>query len=337
MTTNPLILSVPQRRRRDILIGLGAVMARPILGGSAHAAEPDFPNRPLTLIVPWTPGGSSDRVLRALAKAAEKHLKQPIVIQNRPGVGGTLGPVNMAATAAPDGYTVSQVLLSLFRQPHINEVTYDPLTDFTYIIGLWGYSTGILVRDDAPWRNWSEFVEYARANPGKVTYATTGVGTSLHITMERIGKAAGIQWVNVPYKGSSEATTALMGGQVMLQPDSIGSSPMLDSGRARVLVSWSGQRSERWPQVPTLRESGLDIVAIAPFGLAGPAGMDAERVRILHDAFKAALSDPECAKVAESSGMELAYQDSEGLSRWATDSFREEGEILRELGLARKT
>ncbi|RYX92224.1 MAG: tripartite tricarboxylate transporter substrate binding protein [Comamonadaceae bacterium] len=322
--------------RRGTLKVLGAAAAFPLatlIAPAAHAA--DFPASPVTLVVPWTPGGPTDNVLRALATASSKHLGQQIIILNKPGAGGTLGPATMAATARPDGYTVSQVALSLLRLPHMQNVSYDPLKDFTYIIGLSGYATGIMVKADAPWKTWKELVDYARANPGVVTYATTGMGTSLHITMEEISRAAGIQLVNVPYKGTAESTMALMSGQVMLQPDGIGSSPMLAGGQVRVLVNWGEQRNPQFPDVPTLKESGLDIVSIAPFGLAGPKGMDPNVVKILHDAFKKGLDDPAYKIVAGKNGLEPFYRSSQDFTAWAAASSIKEGRMVRELGLAK--
>ena len=331
----PLVPPHDPARRRS-LQALAATAIAPLgawTAGSARASS--YPTGPVTLIVPWTPGGSTDTVCRALASSASKHLGQPIVVQNKPGAGGTLGPATMAATARPDGYTISQVALSLFRLPYLQNVSYDPLKDFTYIIGLSGYATGIMVKADAPWQSWKELVDYARANPGKVTYASTGVGTSLHITMEEISRAAGIQLVNVPYKGTAESTLSLVSGQVMLQPDSIAASPMLESGKVRVLVTWGEQRNARWPQVPTLKESGLDIVSIAPFGLAGPKGMDPAVVQVLHDAFKKALDEASWKDVAERNGMEPFYRNSQDFTRWAEASSAKEGRMLRELGLAK--
>ncbi len=322
--------------RRTALKTLAAAVAAPLSSLTAsHARAADFPTGPVSMVVPWTPGGSTDNILRALAAASSKHLGQQIVIVNKPGAGGTLGPSTMAATARPDGYTISQVALSLFRLPFMQNVTYDPIKDFTYIIGLSGYTTGIIVKADAPWKSWKDLVEYARANPGVVTYSTTGVGTSLHLTMEEISRAAGIKLVNVPYKGTAETSMALMSGQVMLQPDAIGTSPMLDGGQARVLVSWGEQRSARFPNVPTLKDTGLDIVSIAPFGLAGPKGMDPAVVKVLHDAFKKGLEEPAYKLVAEKNGMEPFYRNSQDFTAWAAASSAKEGRLIKELGLAK--
>ena len=164
------------------------LLAAAFVAFAAVAQAQQFPTRPVTLIVPWPPGGSTDIAMRALARATEKHLGQSIVIENRPGAAGTLGPANMAATARPDGYTVAQLPISVFRMPFIQKTTFDPAKDFTYIIHLTGYTFGVVVRADAPWKTFQELMDYAKANPGKVNYGTPGAGSSLHITMEQIAK-----------------------------------------------------------------------------------------------------------------------------------------------------
>ena len=323
--------------RRRLAIRAAAATAAAGLGtwGTTNATAGDFPTRPVTLIVPWTPGGSTDTVLRLLAESASKYLGQPVIIINRPGAAGTLGPSIMAATAKPDGYTISQVALSLFRMPYLQDVSYNPLKDFTYIIGLSGYTTGIVVRADAPWKSWQELVDSARANPGVVTYATTGVGSSLHMTMEEISKAAGFRMQHIPTKGTAESIGMLMGGHVMVQADATGWAQMVDSGKFRLLVTWGEKRARRWPQVPTLKESGLNIVSIAPYGLAGPKGMDPAVVRVLHEAFRNALEDPAYKAVADRYDQEGFYRTSAEFTQWAADSSRKEGRSIKELGLGK--
>src|SRR6266566_3381003 len=138
--------------------------------GAAHAQN--FPVRPVTLIVPWPAGGSTDIGMRALASATEKHLGQSIVIENKPGAGGTIGPANMAAGAKSDGYTVAQLPITVFRMPFIQKTSFDPTKDFTYIIHITGYTFGVVVKADAPWKTFGELIDYARANPGKINYGT---------------------------------------------------------------------------------------------------------------------------------------------------------------------
>ena len=184
------------------------------LAASVGAQAQNFPARPVTLIVPWPAGGSTDVGMRALASAAEKHLGQPIVVENRPGGSGTLGPGQMAATARPDGYTIAQIPITVFRFPFMTKTTFDPSTDFTYIIGVSGYTFGVVVRDDAPWKRFQDLTADAKSNPGKINYGTPGAGTSLHITMEQIARQQGIKWTHVPFKGNAESMNALLGGHI---------------------------------------------------------------------------------------------------------------------------
>ena len=161
---------------------------------ASPSSAQDYPNRPVTLIVPWPAGGTTDIGMPALASATEKHLKQKIVVENRPGAGGVLGPQQVAQNAAPDGYTLVQIPITVFRFPFMRKTSLDPATDFTYIIGVSGYTFGVVVRNDAPWKTFKELIDYARANPGKINYGTPGAGTTLHITMEQIAKQQGIKW-----------------------------------------------------------------------------------------------------------------------------------------------
>ncbi len=192
-------------------LGLIQRFARLIAGSAlvactaiAHAQT--FPARPLTLICPWPPGGSTDIHLRKFAEIATKYVGQPIIVENRPGAGGTIGPSQMAANAKPDGYTLAQYPVSLLRLPHMQKTTWDPLKDFTFIIGLTGYTFGIVVKSDSPIKTLQELIESARANPGKVSYGSTGNGTTPHLNMEQLAMKANVQMLHVPFKGNADST-----------------------------------------------------------------------------------------------------------------------------------
>src|ERR1044072_3738515 len=192
--------------KRIILLSLAAIAF------ATGAQAQQFPRRPVTLIVPWPPGGSTDIAMRALATATEKHLGQSIVIENRPGAAGTLGPAALA-NARPDGYTVAQLPIRVFRIPYIQTASFDPTKDFAYVIHLTGYTFGVVVRADSPFKTFNDMIEHARANPGKVNYGTPGAGSSLHITMEQIAKAKGIKWTQGPFKGGADNMNATRGGE----------------------------------------------------------------------------------------------------------------------------
>ena len=303
------------------------------LAGAASAQAQNFPTRPVTLVVPWPAGGTTDVTMRALATATEKHLGQPIVIENRPGAGGVLGPVNMAANAAPDGYTVAQIPITIFRFPFMRKTTFDPTKDLTYVIGLTGYTFGVVVKSDSPWKTFPELVAYAKSNPGKVDYGTPGAGTSLHITMEQIAKATGARWTHVPFKGSAETTNAVMGGHIHAVADSSGWAPLVNSGALRLLVTWGASRTKTWPDVPTLKEVGIDMVSNSPFGIAGPRGMDPKVVQVLHDAFRKGMQEASYSETMVKFDQEEFYLNTADYHAFAMAQIAEQKQLIEELGL----
>jgi len=321
-------------RKRGGVIFLGAALVLFLFSLPVVAAE--FPTKPVTLIVPWLPGGSTDVSFRVLAETTSKYLGQPVVIDNKAGGGGTVGPATMAATNKPDGYTVAQIPITVFRYPYMMKVNWDPLKDFTYIIHLTGYTFGVVVKADSPWKTWNEFVAYAKANPNKVTYATPGAGTSLHVTMEMFAMKEGIKWIQVPMKGGGETTPAVLGGHVTATADSTGWAPQVDAGQLRLLVTWGNQRTKKWPNVPTLKDLGYGIVSNSPFGIAGPKGMDPKVVKILHDAFKKGMEDPAYLKILDNLDMEPFYKNTEDYVKYVRELCEEERVIVDKLGLKKK-
>lgn len=318
----------PFRRRALLAAALAAPLARPAL------AQAGFPNRPIRLIVPWPPGGSADTQFRMLGEIATKRLGQPILVENRPGATGTLGVAAMAQEPRGDGYMLGQMPITAFRLPVMrSRPGWDPIKDFTYVIHLTGYLFGVVVRADSPWKTWEEFLAHAKANPGKVSYGTPGVGSTLHITMERIGEQKGIEFLHVPFRGGADTSQALLSGQIDAQADSTGWAPLVDDGKFRLLVTWGAERARRYPAVPTLRESGIDIVSASPYGVTGPKGIDPGVVKVLHDAFKEALHDPAHLKVLERYDMPVVYMDSAAYAAFARDLFEQEAAIIRKLGL----
>jgi tripartite-type tricarboxylate transporter receptor subunit TctC len=296
-------------------------------------AQAGFPNRPIRLIVPWPPGGATDGQLRSLAELASRRLGQPIVIENRGGASGTMGAVAMAGMRNADGYTISQMPATVFRFPLMSRrPSFDALTDFTYIIQLVGYMFGVVVRADAPWQTWQEFVAHAKANPDSVSYSTPGVGTSNHLIMERIAEYHGIQWLHVPFRGSAESLQSVLGRNVVASADSAWGQLVAD-GEMRLLATWGPERSKRFPQVPTLREAGTDIVATSPYGLAGPKGMDPGIVRVLHDAMKEALFDPVQGEIIDRFDMPRIYLNTEDYMASVRESVAIEKAIIERLGL----
>jgi tripartite-type tricarboxylate transporter receptor subunit TctC len=274
--------------------------------------------------------------MRALAEATGKHLGQPVIAENKTGGGGTVGPATMAATAKPDGYTVTMMHIAIFRYPYMMKVTWDPLKDFTYILNIAGFTYGVVVKSDSPWKTWNDFINYAKANPGKITYATPGAGTTLHIMMEVIAMKEGIKWIQVPMKGGSETTPAVLGGHVSATADSTSWGPQVDSGELRLLVTWGAKRTKRWPNVPTLKELGYDIVSTPPLGIAGPKGMDSKVVKVLHDAFKKGTEEPSFQNILAKFDMEPNYIGTADYGKFVKEQCELEKMYIEKMGLGKK-
>jgi len=308
---------------------LSLVLALPV-------AAQEFPSRPITLICPWPPGGSTDTHLRRFAEISAKYLGQPVVVENKPGAGGTIGPGSIAQTAKPDGYTLSQMHMGAFRVPHMQKLPWDPVRDFTYVIGLSGYTFGVVVKSDSAFKSFRDLLDYATANPGKMSYSSTGTGTSPHLLMEEVSMKTGVKLLHVPYKGSADSTQALLGGHVMAQSDSSGWGRFVDAGQMRLLVTFGTRRTKRWPDVPTATDLGLDMVYNSPYGLVGPRGMEPRVVKTLHDGFKKALDDPEHQKVLEQLDQEQWYRSSEDYADYARETFQKERALIERLGLLAK-
>jgi tripartite-type tricarboxylate transporter receptor subunit TctC len=243
----------------------------------------------------------------------------------------------MAAASKPDGYTIAQIPITVFRLPLMQEVSWDPAKDFSYIIHLTGYTFGVTTSAESPFKTWKDVVDYAKQNPGKVTYATPGTGTSLHIGMEQIAAKSGIKLTQVPFKGGAETNAAVLGQHTMLQADSTGWRPLVDAGKLRLLMVWTAARSPNFPDVPTLKELGYPMVYDSPFGIAGPKGMDPKIVAKLHDAFKKAIEDPAVIATLAKYDMVPNYKNTEDYKKFVVEVAASERKVIETLGLAKKT
>ena len=313
-----------------------ALLGATLLAAAAGSLAQAFPTKPVTLIVPWPAGGSTDRHLRGLAEIASKYLGQNIVVENKPGGGGTIGPSQMALQAKPDGYTISQFPMGMLRIPHMQKSPWNPLTDFTYIIGVTGYTFGLTVRADSPYKSFNEYIEAARKEPGKIDYASTGIGTTPHLNIEEVAMNAKVTLNHVPFKGNADSTQALLGGHVMAQSDATGWDKYVDGGQMRLLVTFGDTRTKRWPNVPTAKELGYGVVSTSPYGIAGPKGMDPAVVKTLHDAFKKAIDDPKHLELLAQLSQDVWYLNSEDYAKWVRDTFGKEKALIDRLGLGAK-
>ena len=327
-------MHAPHDRRQFLQAGAAAA-AGMALPGLAHAQAANFPSRPIKLICPWPAAGSSDMVMRAFADSASKILGQQVIVENKPGASGMLGP-NELVKAAPDGYTLSQLTIGVARLPHMQKMQFDPLRDFRYIACLTGYTFGIVVKADSPFKTVKDLVDFAKANPGKFSYGSTGTGTTPHLAVEEFASKAGIQITHVPFKGSSDGLQALLGGHIMAHSDATGWAPHVDSGAMRLLATYGSKRTKRWPKVPTLNELGYDTVSDSPFGIGGPRGMDPKVVRKLQDAFKKTLSDPAVLASLEKYDQPVIYMDSEEYTNFILASYVKEKRVIEKLGLGLK-
>ncbi len=307
-----------------------------LLASGAVSAQ-EFPTKPVTLIVPWPAGGATDVVSRAMADSASKHLGQPIVVDNKAGGSGTFGAVALAASAKPDGYTIAQLPITVFRFPVMKDkkVSWDPFKDFTYIVHMTGYTFAIGTKADSRFKTWKDVVDYAKANPKKLTYGTPGAGTSLHIGMELIAARDGFEATHVPFKGGAETTAALAGGHVDISVEGTSQLPLVEAGQIRILMVWTEKRVKMWPDAPSLRELGYPWTFDSPWGFAGPKGMDPVAVAKLHDAFKKSLDDPKVLEVMDKHLMMPRYADQKGYEEITRQLTAFEAEGVKRIGLGK--
>ncbi len=318
-------------RRRQLIQLTAAAVATPSL---TAFAQDGFPSKPIKLIIAFPAGGPTDITMRSLADNAGKILKQPVIVENKPGAGGTL-PAQQLQTSQADGYTLAQIPLGVFRLPYTTKINWDPVKDIAYVLNVTGYAFGIVVPADSPLKSWTHFVGWAKANPGRLTYASTGTLTSPHLTTELIAQQLGIQLQHVPYKGSADLAQAIVGGHVMAAADSTGFAPLVESGKLRVLNTWGEKRLAKFPDAPTLKELGLNIVQNSPFGIGAPRGTPPAVIKRLHDAFKAAMEEPSYVQALARYDMVPMYMSSTGYTKFAQETFAKEKALIEKLGLAK--
>ncbi len=325
----------PVALNRRQVIASAAAFAAPALLPAHVLAQDKYPNRPITLIAPWPAGGSSDAVMRAFGDSASKTLGVPVVVENKPGAGGTLGAAAMV-NAKPDGYTLTQLPLGIYRLPHMQAMPFDPVKDITHIVCLTGYTFGIACTADSPFKTLKEMVAYAKANPGKLEYGHTGTGTTPHLAIEEFSDKAGIQLNPIPFKGSAEIMQAILGGHIRVMSGTTEFAPHVQSGKLRLLATLGSQRNKAFPDVPTVKESGWDTITESPFGIGGPKGMDLAIVKTLHDAFRKTLEDPAVQAALDKFYMPSIYMSTAEYTAYAERTFKAEKATIERLGLAKK-
>jgi tripartite-type tricarboxylate transporter receptor subunit TctC len=305
-----------------ILLAAAIALAAPCL-----QAQEAFPTRPISMVVAFPPGGVADIVARPLAVAMEKVLKQPVLVINRAGAGGATGTASVAK-AAPDGYTILMALSSISIFPVSDRINgkapaYE-MKDFAPVALVTADPTVLVVRADGPYKTLKDFVEAAKANPGKINYSSSGVYGTLHVSMEIFANAAGIKLFHVPYQGGGPAITALLGGQV----DALASGPaaaigQIKGGKMRALASWSTQRLALLPDIPTFRELGYDAEFYIWSGVVAPAATPAPILAKLREAVREAANSAEFKSSMAKVETPISYLDAPEFQKyWDADAKR---------------
>lgn len=333
MTRCPTSSTHGRPSRRQVLQGALALAAGAVAAAlpGAPALANTFPAKPVTLVLPFPAGGMFDAVLRALAEAAARDLGQPVVLTHRAGAGGVTGVASLATMGDADGYTLSVMHNSVIRWPHMNKVDWDPRKDFTYVMGLANMATGIVVAADAPWKNLAELLADARARPGAISWGNVGAISANRIYGERLARAAGVKFNFIPFKGGGEALTAVVGRHLDVYGDP-GFSAMATGGKVRLLATFTEQRLARWPEVPTVRELGHDLVVQSPIGLVAPRNMDPAVLARLQSAFRKASGDANYLRIVNDFDLAPWTVDGAAYQQYAVRQFANEKQMLDEIG-----
>ncbi|WP_028356251.1 tripartite tricarboxylate transporter substrate binding protein [Bordetella petrii] len=298
----------------------GAVLALAAAWGHAQ-----YPERAITMIVPFPPGGVADTVARPVAEALSRELGQSVVIENKAGAGGSVG-IGQAARAAPDGYTVLMSLSSISILPEADKIlgrnAAFQIDQFAPIARITADPTALVVRADAPWQTVQEFVADARRRPGALNYGSSGIYGSMHVPMEMFAAAAGIKLTHVPFTGAGPAVAALLGGQV----DAISSGPSsvvqhIQAGKLRALAHWGDAQLAALPQAPTLVSQGYDVKFVQWSAIFVPAGTPAPVVERLRAAARKVANDPKVRQTILAAGSPVQYMDApEFADYWRADA-----------------
>ena len=317
--------------RRRLLTGgaqVGVLAATAPLSAWAQT----YPERPITFVCPWPAGGTADQSMRALCAAAAKALGQPIAVENKAGAAGMIG-LKAMTSAKPDGYTVGQIPISVTRFSQLGSVQIDPAKDITWLARTSGQTFGIAAPATSRFASLADVVAFAKANPGKLTYAHSGIGGATHVGMEEFALAAGISFNHVPFKGGADALQAVLGGHVELLADSSSWAPHVEAGKLKLLATWGEQRTPRFKDVPTLKESGYNVVVDAPNGVGAPKGLDPAITRRLREAFKLAVASPEFKQVLDKIDAPVLYLDGPDYEKYAMGIYQKETMLIERLKL----
>jgi tripartite-type tricarboxylate transporter receptor subunit TctC len=308
--------------------------ALPLLATPAFA-QARFPSRPIRFLIPWPPGGSLDALHRRMFEVFQQDTGQPVLIENVPGARGTRAATFLVQQGRPDGYTLAHHHLSIIRHPFLTrQTTWDPVADFTYIMQITGFVFGTVVRSDSPYRTWAELMEAARRRPGELTYSTSGIATTNHIAKELLLERERASMTHIPFRGSQEGVTALLGNQITAVSDSQSWREQVLAGQFRLLSVWTPTRLPAFPDAPTLRDLGYGMSVTSPYGIAGPRGMEPETVVFLHAAFRKALQDEASQRIMRQWELPDEYLAPQAYLEFARERAAFERETMARLGFS---
>ncbi|KQT07575.1 Bug family tripartite tricarboxylate transporter substrate binding protein [Ramlibacter sp. Leaf400] len=316
-------------------LALAAAAGFAALSPTVHAQPADWPARPVRIIVPAPAGGPFDRTIRPIAQHMAQTLKQPVVVENRPSAGNIVG-TQAGATAAPDGYTLTMTgMLNTIAQGLYENVPFDIVKDFEHVGAIGEGAQWLVVRSDAGIQSFQDLVDKARREPGRINYASSGAGSTGHLVMELLQRAAGVQFTHVPYKGGAPAMQDVLAGVVPVTV--IPSSAALanvQNGKLKVLAVSSAQRSPQAPQVPTFAELGHKQLTVSSWiGLSAPKATPAPIVRKVNGALQAALKDGPLLKQLETEGLTAMPNSPEQYAQMVRSDTERWGQLVRSLNL----
>jgi tripartite-type tricarboxylate transporter receptor subunit TctC len=300
------------------------------------ASAPAYPTRPLTMVVPFAPGGIADITGRPLAQAMSRILGQPIVIENRPGAGGGVGMVHVTRQRA-DGYTILMALSSILTIPEADRAngrqpTYQ-MNQFTPVALVSADPTVLLVRADSPWKSVGDLIRDARERSGKITYSSSGIYGTLHVAIEMLAQSGGAKLLHVPFGGGGPAMSALLGGQVEVTAQAPGvASPHVKSGKVRMLGSWGAQRLKAFPDVPTMREAGYEAEFYIWSGVFAPAGLPADVLGRLRGAVRDAVGDETFRKAMATMETPILHLQGAEFDAFLARDGKRLAEVIRRMG-----
>jgi tripartite-type tricarboxylate transporter receptor subunit TctC len=300
---------------------------------AASAWGEDYPSKPIRWIVPFPPGGGADATARTISMKVGENTGKTLIVDYRAGAGGNIG-TELVVRSAPDGYTILQTTNGHTIQPHLRKQTWDPIKDFSPITVVATYPLVIAVHPSVPATSLKELIAYAKANPGKLTYGSSGNGGPLHIGAEIFKRAAGVDILHIPYKGNAPMTLAVVSGEVSMVFDSLtGPLPNIRAGKLRALGYTGAKRSSQLPEVPTATESGVPVVYEAWNGMLAPAGTPAEAIAWLNREIAKAVASPDVRERLSALGYDPVTNSSEQFAAMIAADLERFGKIIREAGI----